>query len=81
MKIFETKIIPLREGKKLNVTEFPSTIIRYKFNNYEKNIFTMNINPNIDQIESQSKLLVNLEERFSKVGCFDTNFQSNYQVK
>ncbi len=40
----------------------------------------MIINSNNEHLGSQPKLLVNLEERFSKVDCFDTNFQSNFQV-
>ena len=86
MKMFETKIIPFREGKILTVTELPGNIIRYKFNNTEKNIFQLNlqnlniINSNNDYLGSQPKLLVNLDEKFSRVDCFDTNFQSNYHV-
>jgi len=81
LKIFETKIIPFREGKKLSVTELPSNIIRYKFNNLDKNLIQLNSeNLNNDHQGCQSKLLYNLEERFYKVDCFDTNYQSNYKV-
>lgn len=87
LRIFDTKIIPYREGKILTVTELPKIIIRYKFNNFEKNFFQLNtqnlkiLNSNNDNNETKNKLLLNLEERFSKVDYFDTNFQSNYQVK
>jgi hypothetical protein len=86
LKIFDTKIIPFREGKILTVTELPNTIIRYKFNNFEKNFSQLNIqninmiNSNNDYILSQPKILTSLEERFSKVDCFNSNFQSNYRV-
>lgn len=87
IRIFETKIIPFREGKKLTVTELPERILRYKFNNYESknSLFQLNNNfkiiyPNIEIMGMQPNMIMNLDEKFSNIDCFDSNFLSNYPV-
>lgn len=88
MKIFETKILPHREGKLLTVTESPQIIVRYKFNNYERNTLFSNLNSqNSKYVNSpspfaveQPKILLSLEAKYSNLNCFDSNFQTNYPV-
>jgi len=89
LKIFETKILPYREGKILTVTESPEIIVRYKFNNYERTTLFSNLNsqnskclnsPSPFGVE-QPKILLSLEEKYSNLNYFDSNFQSNYPVK